>query len=112
MSTIDLRKTIIEYTCQLMKLNNVDVQEHFANVKGKYNDYSVHLGSGMIHQLAGGSIHMVPIWSGQCGKVYLPFLDEDPLTAQIITKIVMLAEDYKIKDPSILAQINRKDKEN
>lgn len=112
MSTIDLRRTIIEYTCQLMKLNNVDVQGHFANIKGKYNDYSVHLGSGMIHQLAGGSIYMVPVWSGQRGKVYLPFLDEDPLTAQIITKIVMLAEDYKIKDPSILAQINQKDKEN
>lgn len=104
-STIDLRKTIIEYTCRLMKLNNVIVKDHFANISGSYNDYSVHLGSGVIHQTGGASLNVIPVYSGQRGKVYLPFLDEDPLTALILSKVIMLAEDRKIKDPALLKQI-------
>ena len=45
------------------------------------------------------------MWSGKRGKVYLPFLDEDPKTAQIISEVVLFAQDDKIKDPSILQQI-------
>lgn len=104
-STIELRRTIVEYTCKLMKLANVTVQEHFANIKGSINDYSVHLGSGVIHQNSGGTINLVTVVSGKRGKVYLPFLDEDFKTAEIISKVIMLAEDNKIKDPSILKQI-------
>lgn len=107
-STVELRQAIITCTCQMMKLTNVRVDGHFAHIAGQYNDYSVHLGSGMIHQKAGSAIHMVPVWSGQRGKVYLPFLDEDPLTAKIVTKVVMLAEDAAIKDPEILRQIQRR----
>lgn len=104
-STFELRKSIITCTCQLMKLSNVQIDGHFAHITGKYNEYSVHLGSGVVHQKAAGMIHIVPVWSGNRGKVYLPFLDEDPLTAQIVSKIVMLSEDAKIKDPEILGQI-------
>ena len=107
-STIELRKTIAEYTCQLMKLNQVSFSGHFANIKGSINDYSVHLGSGNVHQNGGASIHILPVYSGKRGNVYLPFLDEDPVTAQIISKIILLAEDYKFKDPSILSQISTK----
>ena len=59
----------------------------------------------MVHQKAAGNIHIIPVWSGNRGKVYLPFLDEDPLTVQIVSKILMLSEDTKIKDPEILSQI-------
>lgn len=104
-STMELRRTIVEYTCSLMKLKNVTVQEHFANICGKLNDYSVHLGSGTIHQSGGGAIHMIAVHSQRRGKVYLPFLDEDPKTAEILSKILFLAEDFKIKDPSVLKQI-------
>lgn len=107
-STVELRQAIVTCTCQMMKLTNVQVNGNFAHIAGQYNNYSVHLGSGMIHQKAGGAIHMVPVWSGQRGKVYLPFLDEDPMTAQILTKVVMLAKDTSIKDPEILRQIQRK----
>lgn len=44
-------------------------------------------------------------YSEKRGKVYLPFLDEDPVTAQILSKVIMLAEDTKIKNPAILKQI-------
>lgn len=104
-STVELRRAIIQYTCDLMGYSQVTLQDHFANIKGSLNTYSVHLGSGVIHQVGGPAIHIVPVYSGKRGKVYLPFLDEDPLTAQILTKVIMLAEDHKIKDPAILDQI-------
>ena len=104
-STIELRKTIIEYTCQLMKLTNVSFSNHFVNIKGKINDYSIHLGSGNVQQNGGPAVHILPVHSQKRGKVYLPFLDEDPVTATILSKVILLAEDYKIKDPSILEQI-------
>ena len=39
------------------------------------------------------------------GKLFLPFLDEDPKTAEIMSKIVLFAGDTKIKDPYILDQL-------
>ena len=51
-STLELRKAIITCTCQLMKLSNVQIEGHFAHIAGKYNEYSVHLGSGVVHQKA------------------------------------------------------------
>jgi len=104
-STMELRKAIIEYTCQLMKIDNVEISDHFANIQGVLNDYSVHLGSGHIYQKGGPALHVVPVYSGKRGKLYLPFIDEDPMSAQILSKVVMLAEDNKIKDPAILEQI-------
>lgn len=106
-STIELRAAIITYTMELMRLDNVTIQDHFANIKGSLNDYSVHLGSGMIHQKHGANIHILPVHSQRRGKQYLPFLDEDPKTAEILSKIILLAEDQKLKDPTILSQIYR-----
>lgn len=39
------------------------------------------------------------------GRLFLPFIDDDPKTTEITSKIVMLAEDYKIKDHTVLVQI-------
>jgi hypothetical protein len=35
----------------------------------------------------------------------LDFIDEDPMTADIISKAIVLSNDTNIKDPSILVQI-------
>lgn len=107
-ATLELRKTILTYTMTLLKLKNVEIQDHFANITGTLNDYSVHLGSGSVHQQLAGAMHIVKIPSQKRGKLYLPFLDEDPKTAEILSKILLLAQDQKIKDPTILAQIQRR----
>lgn len=107
-STMELRSSIVSYTMELMKLTNVEVKDHHANIKGSLNDYSVHLGSGQVHQTLGGALHILPVHSQKRGKLYLPFLDEDPKTAEILSKIILLAEDHKLKDPTILSQIVRR----
>ena len=107
LSTVEMRKTIIIQMIRLFKLSNVTLKEAHALIKGKYGEYTVHLGSGVVHKMATGAINILAIHSGHRGKIFLPFMDEDPRFAEIITKIVLLAEDKKIKDPIILEQITR-----
>jgi hypothetical protein len=37
--------------------------------------------------------------------VFLPFADDDPLTAEVVSKLVLLARDAEIRDPAIRAQL-------
>jgi hypothetical protein len=39
------------------------------------------------------------------GQIFLPFVDEDPKTAEIVSKMLLLAKHAEIQDPSILGQI-------
>lgn len=104
-STVEMRKAILEFSLPLFKLSNVRLEGSHAFVEGSRGSYSIHLGSGVIHQMGGHQINVLPVHSQGRGKLFLPFLDEDPKTAEIISKVVLFAEDKKIKDPYILSQI-------
>lgn len=104
-STIEMRATLVEFTMPLFKLTHVRVEGTHAHIAGKYGNYTVHLGSGVVHKLGGTMINILPVHSQHRGKLFLPFADDDPKTAEILTKILFLAEDSKIKDPMILEQI-------
>ncbi|MDP8967132.1 MAG: hypothetical protein M3N04_00875 [Actinomycetota bacterium] len=39
------------------------------------------------------------------GRVFLPFADDDPKTAEVVAKILLLARDSEIRDPTILEQL-------
>ncbi len=104
-STIEMRRAIVEFNLPLFKLTNVTLKESHALIQGARGSYSVHLGSGVVHQEGGAMLHILPVHSQQRGKLFLPFVDEDPKTAEIMSKIVLLAEDQKIRDPFILDQI-------
>ena len=104
-STIEMRKAIIEFNCKLFKLKNVTFTENHALIKGERAEYSIHLGSGLIHQKAGSAINVLPVHSQHRGRVFLPFIDDDPKTAEIMAKVLLFAQDDKIKDVFILEQI-------
>ena len=104
-STIEMRSALVELTMPLFHLNNVKIKGNFAHIEGKLGKYNIHLGSGVIHQEGGAQIAVLPVHSQNRGRLFLPFVDEDPKTAEILTKIIFFAEDNKIKDPSILNQI-------
>lgn len=104
-STVEMRAALIGFTLPLFKLTNVTLKGSHAHISGKYGEYTLHLGSGVIHKQGGAMINILPVHSQHRGKLFLPFADDDPKTAEIITKILFLAEDSKIKDPSILEQI-------
>lgn len=104
-STTEMRASLIRETCQMLKINNVRLQSRHALIEGDLNHYSVHLGSGVVHQQPGGYVCIVPVHSQHRGRLFLPFADDDPKTAEIISKILLLAKDKQIKDPTILEQI-------
>lgn len=104
-STIELRTALAEHTARLLHLDNVRIDSRFAFVKGKRATYHIHLGSGEIHQEGGTHIAVLPVHSQHHGRLFLPFMDDDPKTAEILSKIILFAEDDRIKDPMILSQI-------
>ena len=104
-STVEMRKAIAEFTMPLFKLTNVTFTKNHAVIEGKRANYTVHLGSGVVHQEAGPMINVLPVHSQRRGRIFLPFVDDDPKTSEVLTKILFFAEDNKIKDPYILEQI-------
>ena len=104
-STVEMRRAIVQFNLPLFKLDNVRLEGAHAHIHGKLGDYTVHLGSGIIQQKAGAMVSVLPVHSQHRGRLFLPFLDEDPKTAEILSKIILFAEDGKIKDPFILDQI-------
>ena len=104
-STIEMRRAIFAFNMELFGITNVTFEGTHAFIKGTLDNYSVQLGSGVIHKESGGMVNILPVHSQQRGKIFLPFIDEDPKTAEILSKILLLAEDQKIKDPYILEQL-------
>lgn len=108
-SVMEMRRAIVELNLPLKRLKNVILEENHALIKGAMADYTVHLGSGVVQIKGGDILNIQPVHSILRGRLFLPFVDEDPETAEIMSKIILLAEDKKIKDPLILEQINRPD---
>jgi hypothetical protein len=65
----------------------------------------VHLGSGVVHKQPGGSLCVVAVSAQHRGRLFLPFADDDPRTAEVLSKVLLLARDQEIQDPTILQQI-------
>lgn len=104
-STIEMRLAIAEELLKLLRITNVEFVGSHAKIKGSLGEYSVHMGSGVVHAQAKGMIPIIPVHSQARGRIFLPFADEDPKTQEIMSKILLLAEDKKIKDPEILRML-------
>ncbi|MEM7115800.1 MAG: DUF5724 domain-containing protein [Chloroflexota bacterium] len=104
-STVEMRGALVRETAVLLKQTNVRVQSKHVLIDGKLGRYSIHLGSGIVHQRPGNYVCIVPVHAQQRGRVFLPFADSDPKTAEILAKVIMLARDDKIKDPTIVEQL-------
>ncbi len=74
-------------------------------IEGELGHYSLHLGSGVVHRQPGGALCIVPVHAQHRGRLFLPFADDDPRTAEVLSKTLLLARDREIQDPTILAQI-------
>jgi hypothetical protein len=104
-STVEMRSALLRETLRLLRLSNVRLDGRHAFVDGQIGSYNVHLGSGIVHRQPGGSLCIIPVHSQHRGRLFLPFADNDPKTAEIVSKVLLLAQDEKIKDPTILEQL-------
>jgi len=104
-STIEMRAALVRETARLTKLPNVSVAGVHVLIQGLLSEYSLHLGSGTVHRRPGGAICIVPVGSQHRGRLFLPFADDDPKTAEIVSKTLLLARDRELRDPMILGQL-------
>jgi len=104
-STVEMREQLLAETLRLLKLDNVRLKDRHALIEGHHARYSVHLGSGTVHRLPGGFLCVIPVHNQHQGRIFLPFADPDPRTAEVVSKVLLLAEDRKILDPTILEQL-------
>ncbi|SEW51898.1 DUF4132 domain-containing protein [Chitinophaga arvensicola] len=105
-SSIEMRRVLLTETLRLFKIDNVTVSGHHARIKGQHGEYSVHLGSAVAHQLPGKYLSVLPVHSQHRGRIFLPFIDDDPKSAELISKVLLLARDQEIQDPTILSQLS------
>ncbi len=101
-TTLEMRKRILEHNLELFKIDNYEIKEKHIAINGTLANYHIHLGSGIVSVEGKGMLPMTPVHNQKRGKIFLPFIDEDPKASEIITKVLMLAQDNKLKDPTIL----------
>jgi hypothetical protein len=106
-SSIEMRAVLLRETLRLFKIKNVEIKEKHALIKGELASYSVHLGSAVVHQMPGKYLSILPVHSQHRGRLFLPFADEDPKSAEVMSKVLLLAKDNEIQDPTILTQIDK-----
>ncbi len=104
-STVEMRSALIRETCAFLQFANVRLKDSRALIDGALGNYSVHLSSGVVHRMPGGMVCIVPVHAQHRGRLFLPFADDDPKSAEVLSKVLLLAEDAKIKDPTILEQL-------
>src|SRR5262249_14970585 len=106
-STMQMRSALAKELCGLLSLKNVRVKEPHLLIDGQLGKYSLHLGSGTVHKMPGGALCIVSVPAQHRGRIFLPFADDDPRTAEVIAKLLLLARDDEIQDPGILDQLRR-----
>jgi hypothetical protein len=104
-STVEMRAALVSETCELLGLTNVTLKGSHVLIAGTRGNYNVHLGSAVVHRQPGGALCIIPVHAQHRGRIFLPFADNDPKTAEVITKVITLARDQEIKDPTILEQL-------
>ena len=98
------RRAILERTIPRLKISaQLSLDDRYLHVRGTRHQYRIHLGAG--GAFAGERhICIVPKSEPATGKVWLPF-EGDRTLSIILSKALLLAQDDKITDPVILAQL-------
>jgi hypothetical protein len=109
--TAKTRGAVLERLIPRLKIaERCRLSEKFLIVRGDVRTYKIHLGSGNILMEPNDQYLCIVAARGAgeafAGKVFLPF-EGDATLALILSKAFLLAEDTKIKDPTILQQIAR-----
>ena len=101
------RETLERLLPKLKIFERCTILDRFLEVRGDIRTYKIHLGSSNIQMSPNDQyLCIVPDRATEVkGSVYLPF-EGDTMLSVILSKAMLLAEDTKIKDPTILSQIS------
>ena len=105
------RRDVLERLLPKLKIAaQCSFDEKFLIVRGNLRTYKIHLGSGNIQMEPNNQYLCIVPDRGSAAKhtekLFLPF-EGDSTLAVILSKAFLLADDSKIKDPTIVNQITR-----
>jgi hypothetical protein len=102
------RKAVLERLIPRLKIaDRCSLSDKFLQVRGDLHTYKIHLGSSNILMMPDDQyLCIVPKTSAvaEDSKLFLPF-EGDGTLSLIISKALLLAEDTKITDPTIVSQL-------
>lgn len=99
------RGDLVRATAAALGLAQVRVEEPHVHVRGALTGYRIHLATGAIYLKSGQYLCIVPA-AKERKAIYLPFAEGgEPIVSEIISKVLLLANDTRITDGTILAQI-------
>jgi hypothetical protein len=99
------RGELVRATAAALGLAQVHVDEPYVFVHGMRAEYRIHLATGAIY-LESGQYLCIVSNPKERKAIYLPFEDGgEPISSEIISKVLLLANDTGIADATILAQI-------
>ena len=109
-ATAATRRGVLSRLVPRLKIaDRCEVGEKFLKVRGEFRIYKIHLGSGNI-LMEPNDQYLCIVPKASFGKdaanVALPF-EGDRTLSVILSKAFLLADDLKIKDPTIISQIER-----
>ena len=111
-ATAQTRKEVLEGLVSRLKIaDRCCIEGKFLKVRGDIRTYKIHMGSGNILMEPNDQYLCIVAGRGMskgksAGKVFLPFEGDNTLSV-ILSKVFLLADDKKIKDPTIVQQIKR-----
>jgi Domain of unknown function (DUF4132) len=108
-ATAQTRKALLERLVPRLKIaDRCKLADRFLVVKGSIRTYKIHLGSGNILMEPNDQYLCIVPKQTVAGseRVHLPFEGDGTLSI-ILSKAFLLADDAKIKDPTITSQLKR-----
>ena len=108
-ATAQVRRDVLATLLPKLKIaDRVELGDRYVRVRGNRATYKVHLGSAnILIEPDDRYLCIVPASKGRTMRIMLPFEGDEVLTV-VLSKVLMLAADNKITDPTILSQINRR----
>jgi hypothetical protein len=109
MATMAARKDLLRALAPALGDGVLEFDDSHVRVRGRLASYRIHLASGNVHVEPGAYLCIIPDpeAANRHDPVQLPFAEDDRKTAEIVSKVFLLARDDTIKDESILTQIRR-----
>ena len=110
-ATAQTRRAVLEKLLPRLKIRDVaEVEDKWLRVAGTKQTYKIHLGSGNILMEPGDRYLCIVADSKSAkkqpsGELMLPF-EGDRMLSMILSKALLLASDDKIKDETILSQMD------
>ncbi|MCH9671087.1 MAG: DUF4132 domain-containing protein, partial [Gammaproteobacteria bacterium] len=103
--TAQTRRVVLESMVPKLKIaKQLSLSDRFLTVAGTLRTYHIHLGSGNILMDPNDQYLCIVSGAVRSKAVYLPFEGDARLTL-ILSKAFLLADDHKIKDATIMSQI-------